>query len=322
MVGRGIAGATARRLMSGIGLLALFVASCAVQGQAPAPGGAPLPPSLAEGGLLEAFSLSGGSLRIVLPRGALTVRPSSDGQVRVRGRLAAGQRLRQAAMPGGHALRVLDDGRLVPAAATLDVEVPAEASLSIDVEDAELDLDGVGGQRLRVEGGARPLRLVSAAPEVRVWSRSGPLTLRLSGQRLSIASVTGEVDLVAPSTGVQARIESVAGSLQLQLEQPGPMRVETVSGRIDLRTGQGSVPVTVETVTGDIDLRLAKDTSAALKLEPGAWPMGLRGSLNAGADGLARVGDGRWPLRLATLSGRLTVRQGTAVLAEPEPHSD
>jgi len=303
------------------GLVALLLASCAVRGQAPAVEGE-APPAAPEAGLLEPFPVAGGGLRIVLPRGGLTVRPSGDGQVHVRGRLAAGQRLRRAERPAGPVLRVLDEGRLFPAAATLEVDVPADASLSIEVDDAELDLEDVGGERLRIDGGARALRVVSDSPEVRVQSRSGPLSLQLSGQRLFIATLSGQVDLVAPTPGVQARIDSVAGSLQLQLQQPGPMRVETVSGRIDLRTGQGNAPVSMETVTGDIELQLAQDTTAVLKFEPGAQPLGLRGALVAGADGLARVGDGAWPLRLATLSGRLTVRQGPLLLAEPEPHGD
>ena len=120
------------------GLVALLLASCVVRGQAPAVEGE-APPAAPEAGLLEPFSLAGGGVRIVLPRGGLTVRPSGDGQVHVRGRLAAGPRLRRAERPAGPVLRVLDEGRLFPAAASREVEVPADASLSNEVDDTELD---------------------------------------------------------------------------------------------------------------------------------------------------------------------------------------
>lgn len=298
------------------------LASAALAFASAAQGQAQAPEAAAQAVLLEAFPVDGGALRIVLPRGALTVGPSSDDRVHVRGTLAAGQRLRQAAMPSGRVLALVDEGRLFPAAATLDVQVPATLSLSIDVEEARLDLDGVGGSSLRVDGGNGPIRMASAAEVVRVRSRAGRLELSLTGQRLDLGSMTGDIDLAAPTAGVRLRAESVAGALRLDVAEPGPMRIETVSGRIEFRTGQGQEPVSLETVTGDIELRLAEQVSAALRFEPGTRPLGLRGGLVAAADGLARQGEGTWPLRLATLSGGLTVRQGGGVLAEPQPIRD
>jgi hypothetical protein len=175
---------------------------------------------------------------------------------------------------------------------------------------------------LRVDGGSGPIRLVSAANAVRVRSRAGRLELALSGERLDLGTVTGDMDLSAPTSGVRLRAESVSGALRLQVEEPGPMRIENVSGRIEIRTGQGAAPVSLETVTGDIELRLAEQASATLRFEPGTRPLGLRGGLVAAADGLARQGGGTWRLRLATLSGGLTVRLGNGLLAEPEPVRD
>jgi hypothetical protein len=299
---------------------ALLVVASGAHGQGPAPG--PAPDTAAPPVLLEPFAVDGGSLKLTVPRGALTVRPSTDDRVHVRGTLAAGQRLRQAAMPGGRLLALVDEARLFPAAATLDVQVPAALSLSIDVAAARLDLEGVDGPTLHVDGGSGPIRLVSAAKAVKVRSRSGPLELELSGERLDVGTVTGDIDLSALTTGVRLRAESVAGALRIQTGEPGPLRIESVSGRIEISTRQGQAPVSLETVTGDIDLRLAEQTAAALRFEPGTRPLGLRGGLVAAADGRARLAGGTWPLRLATLSGGLTVRQGSGVLAEPEPIRD
>lgn len=309
--GRGVPGAA---------FAALVFASCAL-GQAPAPGTGAGADAAGPAALLEPFAIDGDTLKVVLPRGALTVGPSSDGQVHVRGVLSAGQRLRQSAMRGGRVVALMDEGRLFPAAATLEVQVPDSVSLSIEVDDTRLDLAGVGGARLRVEAGNQPVRLRSAADVVQVRSRSGPLDLDLSGSRLSLGTVTGDMDLTAPTPGVRLVAESVSGALRLQVAEPGPMRLDTVSGRIELRTGQGQAPVSLETVSGDIELRLAEQASAALRFAPGVRPLRLGAGLVAGADGLARQGGGPWPLRLATLSGGLTVRQGNGVLAEPGPPS-
>lgn len=300
---------------------ALVLASGAC-GQAPVPNTGGGTNASGPAALLAPFAVDGDTLKILLPRGSLTVGPSSDDQVHVRGVLSAGQRLRHSAMPGGRVVALMDEGRLFPAEATLDVQVPTSVSLSIDVDDARLDLAGVGGARLRVDGGNQPVRVSSAAEVVQVRSRSGSLALDLSGSRLSVGTVAGDVDLSAPTPGVRLAAESVSGTLRLQVAEPGPMRVDNVSGRIELRTGQGQGPVSLETVSGDIELRLAEQASAALRFAPGVRPVRLGTGLVAGADGLAHQGGGQWPLRLATLSGGLTVLQGNGVLAAPGPVLD
>lgn len=310
------------RTMAMVGLALWAFASEAWAQGAPAPvlpGGAP---SAEPAGLLPPFPIDGGLLKLRLPRGTLTVRPSSDGNVHVRGTLAPGQRLREGLMPGGRVVALVDEGRLFAAAATLDVQVPPAIALSIALDEAALDLEGVGGGVLRVDGGRGPIRLASAAQVVRVTSGSGSLSLALEGERLDVGTVTGDIDLDAPAAGVQLRADTVSGVIRARVAAPGPMRVESISGRIDLTVGQGQAPVSLETVTGDIELRLAEQATAALRFEPGTRPLGLRGGLVAAADGTARPGGGTWPLRLVTLSGAVTVRQGTGVLAEPEPIRD
>ena len=317
----GASGIAARR-MGGrwvpAAVLAALAFASGASGQT-SPSGAGEEAAAAPAALLEPFAVDGDTLKIILPRGGLTMGPSSDGRVHVRGLLSAGQRLRPSAMPGGRVVALMDEGRLFPAPATLDVQVPEALSLSIDVADARLDLAGVGGARLRVEGGSQPIRLSSAAEVVEVRSRSGGLELDLAGSRLYVGTVTGDVDLSAPTPGVRLVAESVSGALRLQVVEPGPLRVDNVS---ELGTGQGQAPVSLETVSGDIELRLADAATAALRFAPGGRPVRLGEGLVASADGLARQGGGEWRLRLATLSGGLTVRQGSRVLAEPRPVLD
>lgn len=303
-----------------ISVALILVASLSTaEAQAPPSNSPPSTPTPA-GLLLPAFRVEGGLLRVVVPRGSLRLRPSPDEQVRVSGRLAAGQRLRLAPTVEGMALRLLDEGRFPEAEAILLVEVPALVSLAVDVDNARLDLEAVGGDRLTVHGGGQNLRVKSPARRVVVRTLSGNLALQLTGEMLNIDSVSGAVDLDAAVSGVEVDVQSVSGDVVIRTPSPGPLRAASVSGAVTIAAGQGEAPVSIETVSGDIDVRLPDPFAAVIRLEPGRNLVDLRGGLLTSAGGGIEVGAGRWPLRLATVSGRLTVRRaGTVLLVSVRP---
>ncbi len=290
-------------------LVGLLAAPLALWAQVPAPVELLPPIALPEGS----------ELRIILPRGELQLRPSTDGQLRIIGRLAPGQRLRATARPEGPILRVLDEDRPTPAAAELILQVPPTVRLSIDVEDASLDLVGVGGDRLRIQGGARPLRVQSGAAQVRASSLAGGMDLQLDGGDVQIDSLSGAIQLVAAGQGVDLRVQSLSGNIGLTAPQPGRVRVASISGAIDVTLGQGERPALLDTVGGDIALRLADGVAGRLSFAPGRQPLVLMGGRSTAADGTVALGEGPWPIRLATVSGQLFVRQGAGLIAAPSP---
>ena len=293
-------------------LMGLLAVPLALSAQVPAPVELLPPIALPEGS----------ELRIILPRGELALRPSTDGQLRVIGRLAPGQRLRAMARPEGPILRVLDEDRPTPAAAELTLQVPPTVRLSIDVEDASLDLVGVGGDRLRIQGGAQALRVQSSAARVRASSLAGGMDLQLEGGDLEVDSLSGAVQLAAAGPGVDLRVQSLSGNIALTAPQPGRVRVASISGAIEVTLGQGEQPALLDTVGGDIALRLAEGVAGRLSFAPGRQPLALRGGRSTAADGSVALGEGDWAIRLATVSGRLVVRQGAGIVAEPPPEEN
>jgi hypothetical protein len=192
-------------------------------------------------------------------------------------------------------------------AANLVVELPREASVTIDSASGEIRADGlVGDQRYRTASGdislsgvAGVLGVDGVSGSVRIdaggaTELSGRLVsgdLRLRGgvlKTLAFATTSGDVALLAP------------------LDGGGPFSIQTVSGDVQVVAGPGGVRVDAHTVTGEV----LSDASRASKTR---------------RDSAALViGEGRALLSFKSISGDLRVASApasgeVASHASPEP---
>lgn len=273
--------------------------------------------------LLPAFDLPpGAELRVVLPAGSLEIRPRAGGQVAVDGLLSPGQRLRRVEAPGRVVLRLDDPDRPTPAPTALRLEVPPEAALRLRVGDASLDARGVGLGGLHVDGGAGRIRIDALAGRVRVATLAGAVEVRGAATAIEVDSLSAPIDVVAGGEGVSLHLSSLSGAIRAAADAPGPVVVDTVGGDVELRLGQGRAPVAASTLSGDVRLRLPEGAAALLSIAPGRQPLRTAAGARVDASGGMRIGPGEagWPIRLATVSGRLSVQAGTVFFTEPSPN--
>ncbi len=191
--------------------------------------------------------------------------------------------------------------------AHLVVELPREASLTIDTASGEIRADGlVGDQRYRtasgdisltgvlgvlgVDGVSGSVRIDAAGP-VELSGRlvSGDLRLRGGTLRsLAFATTSGDVALVAPLDGA------------------GPFSIQTVSGDVQVIAGRGGLRVDAHTVTGEV----LSDGSRASKTRRDSRAL--------------VIGEGHAQLSFKSISGDLRIAPASASgevasHASPEP---
>jgi hypothetical protein len=188
-------------------------------------------------------------------RGRLTVR-AGRGDVRVRGIDGAVARLMT---PGGGtphavtvdrragelAIRATDDdsrfGRRPDGAGQdLDIEVPAEATVSIETASGTVRVIGLGGDQ-------------------HYRTTSGDVGLRAASGRLEVEVVSGDVDIAAD--GPLALVgRTVSGDFVIRGETLSTAEIATTSGDVRV-TGRfdDAGPFVFETVSGDITLAVAND---------------------------------------------------------------
>lgn len=196
----------------------------------------------------------------------------------------------------------------------LDIKVPKQAEMRIEVVSADLTLSGVAGRRLDVESVSGNLRLDSGAREVEVDSVSGDVDLAGNASRSHLESVSGNIR--ARGLAGELKLETVSGDIDAEGADYREITAGTVSGDINLRGSPASgMRVDVESMSGDVHLYLPADVSARLSAssfsgrirsdfgsvtEPDHGP-GSRLDTTAGS------GDGN--VRIETFSGNVDVRR-------------
>lgn len=135
----------------------------------------------------------------------------------------------------------------------LTVEVPAEASVSIDTASGRVRATGLRGeQRYRTVSGALELQAVTGA--IGVDSVSGSVNVVAVGEvDLSGRLVSGDLRLDG-GTLRSVAIGTTSGDVRLAapLDGPGPYSLQTVSGDVEVVAGSDGVRVDARTVSGDI----------------------------------------------------------------------
>jgi hypothetical protein len=147
---------------------------------------------------------------------------------------------------------------------TLDLKVPRNAELKIEVVSADVALSGVAGRLLTVNSVSGKLRLDSDAKEVEIDSVSGNIDLTGKAERGHLETVSGNVR--ARGLGGQIKLETVSGDVDAENGDYREISAGTVSGDINLR-GKPSkdARVDIETMSGDVHLYLPSDVSAHLR---------------------------------------------------------
>jgi DUF4097 and DUF4098 domain-containing protein YvlB len=196
----------------------------------------------------------------------------------------------------------------------LDVKVPRNAEVKIEVVSADVALSGVAGRALNVNSVSGKLRLDSDAKEVEVDSVSGNIDLTGKAERGHLETVSGNVR--ARGLGGQVKFETVSGDIDAENGDYREISAGTVSGDINLR-GRPSkdARVDVETMSGDVHLYLPSDISAHLRVT--TFSGSIRSDFGKvkeeehgpGSSLDATMGNGDSRVNLQTFSGDVEVRR-------------
>lgn len=240
--------------------------------------------------------------------GRVSIVAGETGRVDVSAALEPGQRLLWREGGDRLVLRIDDGERLRPRAARVQVAVPVDADLLIDLGDAALDLAGVGGRSLRVRGGAGDVDLATTAEAVSVETVSGGQTIRVDGGRLKAASLSGSIRLDARASETVS-VDTVRGRVELGLEGGGEMRLSSVSGPIVFRPADtATLRARIDSLSGDVELRLPAGQALELGLAQAKGRVELPAAFTPLPDGGRRLGEGGGRIEVKSFSGNVFVR--------------
>jgi DUF4097 and DUF4098 domain-containing protein YvlB len=192
----------------------------------------------------------------------------------------------------------------------LELKVPAGVSIDAQGVSADIIIKGLRG--------------ALAAQTV-----SGDVRADVASERVKTASVSGDVDVHAPSSS-DTRAQSVSGDVLVR-GVTGEVRAESVSGdvrveagelkRVDLESVSGDLhvegtltrdsDVNVETLSGSVTLAVPKLPGSALEM--GTFSGGLSSEWSPGPRGGAKEfrqeGEGRGRVRLHSFSGDIELKK-------------
>lgn len=185
--------------------------------------------------------------------------------------------------------------------AELVIDVPTGATVVVETASAEVTVDGLtGDQRYR--------------------TASGDIRLRDVRGRLSVETMSGDVDVLAVGTSsVVAR--TVSGDLSVRTANLEAFRATTTSGDVRMAGRlMGDGPFAIETVSGDMLLALAGD----VRLEASTVAGDVTSEVDARSEGTPGrrvfvVGGGRPTMTVRSMSGDVSLMKATAVTRPAEP---
>lgn len=183
----------------------------------------------------------------------------------------------------------------------LEIEVPAEAAISVETASGWIDGQGLRGEQQRYRTVSGEIGLRAGAGRIDVGSVSGDVRLDLaSAATIGIKSVSGDVTLTGGRLDA-IRVQTTSGDVRVDSPLVGRTgnAIETLSGDVDLVVGDG-IRVEARTVSGDLTTNLPHRSEGR---------MGRRTLI---------VGDGEIELGFRSVSGDLRIR-GTAESRAPRP---
>ena len=197
---------------------------------------------------------------------------------------------------------------------TLDIRMPRQGSLQVDVVSAMVDASGIAGPELRVETVSGKVKLEAKVRELAVDSVSGNIDMNGSADHAKFESVSGDVRLRAG--GGEFKFDTVSGDVDAELATYRAITGGTVSGDMRLSgTPARDARVEVETMSGDVNLDLPGDASGQLHAETFSGSLDTDFGKAAEPDrGPGRslestMGDGAGRYHLETFSGDIEIRK-------------
>jgi DUF4097 and DUF4098 domain-containing protein YvlB len=196
----------------------------------------------------------------------------------------------------------------------LDIKVPREAELKIDVVSAQVAVSGTSGRALDVNSVSGKIRIDSTAKELEIGSISGGVELTGRSERAHVGTVSGDIN--ARSAISRLKFDTVSGSINIETGEYREFSTSSVSGDISLR-GKPSADARLdsETMSGDVRIQLPADVSARI----GAATFSGRirsdfGTVKEPEHGPGRslettVGSGSARIKIDTFSGDIDIRR-------------
>lgn len=149
----------------------------------------------------------------------------------------------------------------------LELKVPRQASLDVNVVSAEVDVSGVSGKEVQIESVSGRVRLDSGSPRIAVNAVSGDVEITGKADDARIETVSGDIH----ARGLSGRIhtETVSGGIHVDASHAlKDADASTVSGDIEIRGQLASAGrVRIESMSGDVRLRFPADLSARLEAQ-------------------------------------------------------
>lgn len=151
----------------------------------------------------------------------------------------------------------------------LRLMVPLKADLEIESVAADIHVTGVAPEELSIDSVSGDVLVAAAPREASIDSVSGDLTLTLNRANVSVESVSGDV-LLRGRLGNEVKVETVSGSIEVAVRDTAVHELSgaTVSG--DMRIGTalaGNGRISLESVSGNVDLSLPRNVSASVRGE-------------------------------------------------------
>ena len=213
-----------------------------------------------------------GEIRIDNAFGAVVVRGWDRAEVLVRGVVAAGadELHLEGDQEGVHiAVSVPDSwfhaaGEDAAFRSTLEIQIPAGASLGIQTVNATVDVQGVVGE-VEVSTVNGNVRIAAGSKAIDVETMTGAVEVRAQGAPVEIETISGAIT-VAGASG-EVAIESVSGTVDVAGANVSALQVKTTTGGVVFR---GSIAarggIEIETFSSPVRLVLPKTTRAVFEL--------------------------------------------------------
>ncbi|HEU0154199.1 MAG TPA: DUF4097 family beta strand repeat-containing protein [Arenimonas sp.] len=269
-----------------------------------------------------------GSVSIENVKGLVTVRTWDQPRVRVTGSLGEGVEKLEIEGSGDRLSIVVRYpqrsgwfgwGNSSGEPSTLEVMVPAAASLKVSAVSADIDVDGTGGERLALESVSGDVLVRGArAGDASFETVSGDIDAEVASRSTRAETVSGDLRLRGAIDG-QVELESVSGDVGLQAATLERLEASSVSGDADLTLSLApGARITAETLSGNLVLRLPAGASGRLHAESFSGsirsPVGevQTEEYGPGSSLRTQLGDGSADLQLETFSGDIRITTGTA----------
>ncbi|PKV12535.1 DUF4097 family beta strand repeat-containing protein [Xanthomonas prunicola] len=227
-------------------------------------------PAAAQTAVKQSHPLArGGRVELENIAGSIRVRGWDRDEVALTGSLGEGQRLQVDESSNRLQFEVIyPRNSRNSKGAELELRVPRGAVLQVDAVSAAVNVDQVDLARLQLKSVSGDVVAAGRAKEAQLETVSGALRSTVSSGRMTLGTVSGQLNAPAGASGVVA-IESVSGDIHIGAGQVSQLRTQSVSGTTAV-TVAGLAPggsIAAESVSGTITLGVPRNLSAALDVD-------------------------------------------------------